>query len=131
MKAQPDKDQWYEKAECAGEPIRNWVFAQEPPEEVVDHCLSVCERCPVVQACAQDYVNAKHTRHPFEVRAGVRMWVNDDVDRLPDVVQYTYEPPPKPVGRPRGPLSILHIAPTPNPRFNPHTRGPWNTEMPS
>ena len=123
MNVQPDKDQWYEKAECKG--TGPWVFADEPSPDTVDYLLSICDQCPVMQSCGQDLVNTGD-RHPYQVRAGLRLWT-DDKDLLPSVLYLEYTPPKRAAHRPRGPLSILHIKPSSGKNFNPHTRGPWNT----
>jgi hypothetical protein len=120
-------DTWLDRAACRGTDTRfHWEV--RPVKSSADRALAYCEVCPVLEECAQDMADTGE-QYRFQVRAGRRMWTSD-ADTLPDPVVYSWEPPKQQVGGDPGPLSINYIKPSKNTRFNPHTRGPWNTDTP-
>ena len=129
----PDKDRWDEKALCRGTMSDlHWVWGSEPGTKSVDKCLSLCNACPVMMECRQEGANDMGPDpYAYQIVGGLRLWDPVDLAYWPEsVLYYKYVPPKRPVGRPRGPLSVDYIAPDPDGtrvNFNPHTRAPHNT----
>lgn len=106
-----------------------WHWSDHTPRErTVSALMDICAQCRVVADCRQDMADTGEG-YSLQVRGGLRMW--RDADQLPPArVGYTYTAPRRREGRPRGPLSILHIKPSKNSNWGrQHTRGPWNTNL--
>lgn len=77
----PDKDQWYERAACAGMPVEVFVYATAPgPSSVrLETALKTCASCPVRRECEADEQETRRSgRAPwdYQVRAGRKLWEN-------------------------------------------------------
>lgn len=107
MNIQTDKthaNDWLSDAACVGSlPRITWHWAEAPSEASAAPALSVCASCDVVKQCRQDMAN-RGERYRFQVRGGLRMWVDDDVSMLPDAV-LSYEAPPVPKRSPGRPAT--------------------------
>lgn len=137
MDAQTDKPthtDWLQDALCRtlGDSV-TWHWQEAPNNASAAPALSVCASCDVVRQCRKDMVE-QGERYPYQVRGGLRHWLPDEHDQLPD----SRLSPPKrqrPPGRPQGPLpgyrSKGYNYPPTGTTFNPHTRRPGNTIMPN
>ena len=126
----PRENIWLDDAQCRGSDV-TFHWSEKPGFGAISAAMSLCRVCPVVQECRQDAANTGE-RYPWQIRGGLRLWSGKDVALMPEArVGYVYEPPKRPEGRPRGPLSILHIKPDHTANYGRgHVRGPHNTPMP-
>lgn len=64
-------NRWWEKAQCAGQPLNNYVLTGQRDKQATARAL--CQHCPVKPQCAYDALQHEDSG---VVRAGV--WIPED-----------------------------------------------------
>ncbi len=83
------KDSWLKEARCASPKYSTDMFFSSGNKRMsprkADRALSICRECTVVDECAIDLVEVGHWRdvYPHQVRAGRRLWIQEEVESLP------------------------------------------------
>lgn len=83
------KDSWLKEARCNDPKFPTSMFFSQGTKRMsprkADRALSVCRQCTVVEECARDLVTVGNFRdvYPHQVRAGRRLWVQEEVITLP------------------------------------------------
>jgi len=104
---------WWEQARCKGQlDLFNYGARPSEDNDKVELALSICGTCPVRYECARD-IEESNDDWPYQVAAGLRLWVDEDVAQLPaGRTFYKWKAPPRKVGRPAG-FSADKRSPTP------------------
>lgn len=66
-----DMNHWWEKAQCSGQPLKNYVLTGAKNKQATAHQL--CKNCPVKPQCAYEAIEYEDSG---VVRAGV--WIPED-----------------------------------------------------
>ena len=146
MEATTDRNQWWEDAACKGDPVTDWVFSVQPTDtsKKVDTALSTCAVCPVVLECRRETARTLGAApHTFQVRGGLRLWVEEDTALLEEqpvltrcescrraFIDALYCPPSHKGRTPGQSTGAIPATRGSGGSINPHVRGPHNTPTP-
>ena len=96
---------WLSDAACAGLWDKIQFHWSEPPQRSsAAPALACCDSCPVGPECRQDMAD-RGERYPYQVRGGIRMWIDDEVSTMMPEPTIEYTPPEAPKRQPGRPAT--------------------------